>query len=43
MIPMLDIYIEDLHVVYDESAIVESDTKGIPEGRDQIYFEESDI
>ena len=41
-------HIEDLHVADDESAerenaIVESDNKGIPEGNDRIYFEESDI
>ena len=41
-------HIEDLHVADDESAerenaVVESDNKGIPEGNDRIYFEESDI
>ena len=41
-------HIEDLHVADDESAelenvVVESDNKGIPEGYDRIYFDESDI
>ena len=43
-----EVHTEDLHVADDESAkhenaIVESDNKGIPEGNDRIYFEESDI